>query len=393
MSQQNALQSGHIGVPRNLQSAHRRRFPARDGAKRAAGSGPCLAVVGCGYWGAKHVRVCSELSCGTLGLVVDPRKDRLDYISAHYPLVSVSRDFESVLTGGGIDGVIIATPISTHYALAREALKAGKHVLVEKPLAMSASECRELSAIAEERKLVLMVGHTFEYHPAVSYIRQIIQEGRLGDIHYIDSRRLNLGLYQSDTNVLWDLAPHDLSIFFYLLNEDAQGINVWGCSHSLPGVEDVVYAKIGFGNKVTAHMHVSWLDPVKVRQVTIVGSEGMLVFDDVQPSEKVRIYDKRFRPLITGESYADFQSAYHHGDVHIPCIVNSEPLKLEVLDFINAISSGERPRADSRSGLRVVELLETASQRLRDAPACMQEFNCSLLQYSGNAVGGSPLGL
>jgi predicted dehydrogenase len=393
LSQHNALQSDQHGISRNSESVHRRQVPARGGTQRVANRGPRLAVVGCGYWGAKHVRVSSEVSCGTLGLVVDPRKERLDYISAQYPFVSVSRDFDSVLTGEGIDGVIIATPISTHYALARDALKAGKHVLVEKPLTTTAAECRELVAIAEERNLVLMVGHTFEYHPAVSFIRQIIQQGRLGDIHYIDSRRLNLGLYQSDSNVLWDLAPHDLSIFFYLLNEEAQSISVWGCSHSLPGVEDVVYAKIRFANKVTAHLHVSWLDPVKVRQVTIVGSEGMLVFDDVQPSEKVRIYDKRFRPLVTGESYADFQSAYHHGDVHIPCIANSEPLKLELLDFLNAISSGERPRADSRSGLRVVELLETASQRLRDAPARMQEFNCSLLQYSDNAVGGSSLGI
>jgi predicted dehydrogenase len=161
-------------------------------------------------------------------------------------------------------------------------------------------------------------------------------------------------MHQSDTNVLWDLAPHDLAIFF----EQVQSINAWGCSHILPGIEDVVYAKVKFGNSVTAHLHVSWLDPVKVRQLTIVGSEGMLVFDDVQPSEKIRIYDKRFRPIVNGESYAAFQSAYHHGDVRIPSISNSEPLKLELLDFLNAISSGERPRADSRSGFRVVEALE-----------------------------------
>jgi predicted dehydrogenase len=328
-----------------------------------------------------------------LALVVDTRLERLDYVAARYPFLSVSRDFDSVLNSGAIDGVIIATPISTHYALARDALKAGKHVLVEKPLAMTGAECRELDAIAEARNLVLMVGHTFEYHPAVCFIRQIIQQGRLGDIHYIDSRRLNLGLYQPDTNVLWDLAPHDLSIFFSLLNEEAQSISVWGCSHILPGVEDVVYAKIRFGNNVTAHLHVSWLDPVKIRIVTIVGSEGMLVFDDVQPSEKVRIYDKRFRPVIMGESYADFQSAYHHGDVHIPCISNSEPLKLELLDFLNAITSGERPRADSRSGLRVVQALEAASRCLRDGMAPVQGFDCSRLRYTGNGAGGCNIGL
>jgi predicted dehydrogenase len=391
LTQQTALQSD--GTQQSRGTARRRRFPASQRIHQAVNPGPCLAVVGCGYWGAKHVRVSSELARGRLALVVDTRLERLEYIAPRYPFLSVSRDFDSVLNSGAIDGVIIATPISTHYALARDALKAGKHVLVEKPLAMTGAECRELDAIAERRNLVLMVGHTFEYHPAVCFIRQIIQQGRLGDIHYIDSRRLNLGLYQSDTNVLWDLAPHDLSIFFYLLHEEAQSISVWGCSHILPGIEDVVYAKIRFGNNVTAHLHVSWLDPVKVRKVTIVGSEGMLVFDDVQPSEKVRIYDKRFRPIVTGESYADFQSAYHHGDVHIPSISNSEPLKLELLDFLNAISSGERPRADSRSGLRVVEVLEAASQCLRAGVGPVQEFVCSQLRYSGNAAGGCNLGL
>ncbi|MCW3725621.1 Gfo/Idh/MocA family protein, partial [Burkholderia cenocepacia] len=154
-----------------------------------------------------------------------------------------------------------------------------------------------------------------------------IRSGSLGELYYIDSRRLNLGLYRPDANVLWDLAPHDLSIIFFLLEEAAQNIGAWGCAHVLPEVEDVVYAKLGFKSGPTAHVHVSWLDPVKVRQVTVVGSDAMLVFDDVEPSEKVRVYQKRFRPRINGDSYADFQSAYHHGDVHIPAISSSEPLK------------------------------------------------------------------
>jgi predicted dehydrogenase len=249
--------------------------------------------------------------------------------------------------------------------LARAVLQAGKHALVEKPLAMTSAQCRELNAIAEERKRVLMVGHTFEYHPAVCFMRQMIQSGSLGELYYIDSRRLNLGLYRQDANVLWDLAPHDLSIIFFLLEEVPQTIGAWGCAHVLPDVEDVVYAKMGFKSGPTAHVHVSWLDPVKVRQITIVGSDAMLVFDDVQPSEKVRVYQKRFRPRIDGDSYADFQSAYHHGDVHIPAISSSEPLKLEVLDFVNAIMTGERPRADGLHGLRVVEALEAASASLR----------------------------
>jgi predicted dehydrogenase len=233
-------------------------------------------------------------------------------------------------------------------------------------MAMTSAECHELISIAEESNLVLMVGHTFEYHPAVAFIREIIQRGNLGKIHYISSRRLNLGLYQSDANVLWDLAPHDFSIVFSVLGEQMERISAWGCTHVVPGVEDVVYATMGFESGATAHVHVSWLDPVKVRQVTVVGSEGMLIFDDVLPSEKVRVYDRKFKPIVSGDSYADFQSAYHHGDVHIPMISNSEPLKLEVLDFANAITTGERPRADWHSGLRVVEALEAASRCLCD---------------------------
>ncbi|WP_082905791.1 Gfo/Idh/MocA family protein [Bradyrhizobium centrolobii] len=332
---------------------------------QTAKDGPLLAVIGCGYWGAKHIRVACDVRAARMSMAADLRPDRLEYVHSQYPSVAVSRDIGAVLNSPSIDGVIVATPVETHFKLARAVLQAGKHALVEKPLAMTSAQCRELNAIAEERKRVLMVGHTFEYHPAVGFMRQMIQSSSLGELYYIDSRRLNLGLYRQDANVLWDLAPHDLSIIFFLLEEVAQTIGAWGCAHVLPDVEDVVYAKMGFKSGVAAHMHVSWLDPVKVRQITIVGSDAMLVFDDVQPSEKVRVYQKRFRPQIDGNSYADFQSAYHHGDVHIPAISNSEPLKLEILDFVNAMMTGERPRADGVHGLRVVEALEAASACLR----------------------------
>lgn len=336
-----------------------------DAEVQTAKDGPLLAVIGCGYWGAKHIRVACDIRDAGMSMAADLRPDRLEYVRSQYPSVAVSRDIGAVLNSPSIDGVIVATPVETHFELARAVLQAGKHALVEKPLAMTSPQCRELNAIAEERKRVLMVGHTFEYHPAVGFMRQMIQSGSLGELYYIDSRRLNLGLYRQDANVLWDLAPHDLSIIFFLLEEVAQTIGAWGCAHVLPDVEDVVYAKMGFKSGATAHVHVSWLDPVKVRQITIVGSDAMLVFDDVQPSEKVRVYQKRFRPRIDGDSFADFQSAYHHGDVHIPAISNSEPLKLEILDFVNAMMTGERPRADGVHGLRVVEALEAASACLR----------------------------
>ena len=337
----------------------------KDAEIRTVKGGPSLAVVGCGYWGAKHIRVSCDISNARVSMAADLHPDRLEYVHSQYPSVAVTRDIGALLNNPSVDGVIVATPVVTHFELARAALQAGKHVLVEKPLAMTSAQCRELNAIAEERKRVLMVGHTFEYHPAVGFMRQMIQSGSLGELYYIDSRRLNLGLYREDANVLWDLAPHDLSIIFFLMEEAAKTIGAWGCAHVLPDVEDVVYAQMGFKSGATAHVHVSWLDPVKVRQITIVGSDAMLVFDDVQPSEKVRVYQKRFRPRIDGDTYADFQSAYHHGDVHIPAISNSEPLKLEVLDFVNAITTGKRPRTDGLCGLRVVEALEAATACLR----------------------------
>ena len=209
-----------------------------------------------------------------------------------------------------------------------------------------------------------MVGHTFEYHPAVELTRTIVQQGRIGKPLYVNSRRLNLGLYQSDTNVLWDLAPHDLSMIFAVMDTDVDSIDAWGCRHVIPSVEDVVYAKMELDNGATAHIHVSWLDPVKVRQFTVVGSDGMLVFDDIQPVEKVRVYDKRFKPVASGDTFADFQSAYHNGDVYAPEISPGEPLQLEVLDFANAILTGEQPRTHGGRGLRVVEALERISECL-----------------------------
>jgi predicted dehydrogenase len=299
-----------------------------------------------------------------VALAVDSRPDRLEYVALQYPGVSVSRDFASVLKSD-VAGVVIATPLSAHFPLAKAALLANKHVLVEKPMTMTSEQCRELIAIAEERGRVLMVGHTFEYHPAVALTRDIVQQGRLGELYYVSSRRLNLGLYRLDANVLWDLAPHDLSIIMYVMEAEIESIGAWGCRHVLPDTEDVVYATMALTNGATAHLHVSWLDPVKVREVTVVGSEGMLVFDDIAPSEKIRIYEKRFKPVASGDSFADFQSAYRHGNVYMPELPRGEPLQLEILDFAKAIQTGSRPRADGRSALRVVEALESASQCLR----------------------------
>ncbi len=324
---------------------------------------PKIAVVGCGYWGSKHVRVFRELSSAYLTLAVDDSQQRLDYIRENYPDVATTQNYEDALNSD-VDGIVLATPISSHYKLAREALLAGKHVLVEKPLATTSQQCHELIALAEARSLTLMVGHTFEYNPAVTYLRDLVLSGDLGDLYYIDSARLNLGLFQRDADVLWDLAPHDLSIIFYILGLPALSISARGSAHILQNRPDVAFADLTFHNGISAHLHVSWLDPCKVRRVTIVGSKKMVVFNDVAPSEKVRIYDKRFTMTTSGDQYSDWQAAYHNGNVVMPPITGVEPLRLECQDFIQSIATGSPVRADGQHGLRVVEALEAASQSL-----------------------------
>ncbi len=326
-----------------------------------------IAVVGCGYWGSKHVRVISETPGARLALAVDSRAERREYIEATYSGVETAGGFERAL-GAGIDGVILATPIASHYELARQALEAGKHVLVEKPLATSSRECRELIALAEREGRVLMVGHTFEYHPAVEHLRQMIERGELGQLYYVDCARLNLGLFQRDANVMWDLAPHDLSIVHRVLGASAtRGVSAQGSGHILPGVADVAFANIEYEGGARAHLHVSWLDPCKVRRVTVVGSRAMVVFNDVAATEKIRVYDKRFTFAAEGDRYSDYQSGYHTGSVVIPPVSGAEPLRLEVEDFVAAIVGDGRVRADGWSGLRVVEALEAADRSMRAA--------------------------
>ncbi|HUZ00243.1 MAG TPA: Gfo/Idh/MocA family oxidoreductase [Thermomicrobiaceae bacterium] len=325
---------------------------------------PRLAVVGCGYWGSKHIRVAAECATVEMALAVDSRIERLEYVRSMYPGVATSPSLAVALDDERIDGIVLATPISTHYDLARAALLAGKHVLVEKPLATTEDEARDLLDLADRQDRVLMVGHTFEYHPAVAYLRDLVASGELGDIHYVDSVRLNLGLFQRDANVLWDLAPHDLSIIFFILGRQPRTISAWGHSHIVPDIEDVAFANLTFGDGISAHLHVSWLDPCKVRRVTVAGSRAMAVFDDVALTEKVRIYDKRFSFAPTGDRYADFQAGYHYGNVVIPPISTAEPLALECADFAQAIATGRGVRADGSSGLRVVAALEAASRSL-----------------------------
>jgi predicted dehydrogenase len=259
-----------------------------------------------------------------------------------------------------VDGVIVATPVSTHFRLAWDALRHGKHVLVEKPLARTRAECQALIDLARSRGLALMVGHTFEYNPAVEALKNMIDNGELGRIYYAYGLRTNLGIFQKDINVLWDLAPHDISIMLYLLGQAPVSVSAVGEAYVQPGIQDVAHMTLNFPNQIQAHIHVSWLDPCKVRRITIVGSKKMVVYDDVEPLEKLKVYDKGVDKPEHTDTYGEFQLSYRYGNITIPTIPAHEPLKMECAHFADCILHDRSPRSDGLSGLRVVKVLESA---------------------------------
>jgi predicted dehydrogenase len=331
-----------------------------------------VGVVGVGYWGPKLVRNLYDTASADLSWVIDRDRARLERIGQQYPRVQISDSYDDLLNSSA-EAVVIATPIRTHHALAKAALLHGKHVMVEKPLAASAAECEELIELADARGLTLMVGHTFEYNAAVRALRQIIQRGDLGDVYYIDTARLNLGLFQRDINVIWDLAPHDLSILLHVLQREPISISARGGAHIHHGVHDVVFLELRFPDNILANVHLSWLYPRKERRVTIVGSKKMLVCDDVQELEKIRIYDKGVDlpsrsdqlPHETNEFF-DFHLSYRYGDVSIPHVPFDEPLSAQCAHFLECIRTGQQPLTDGREGLTVVRLIEAANQSLHD---------------------------
>jgi predicted dehydrogenase len=282
-----------------------------------------------------------------------------------YPEVEGHTDFAHVLNGAGLDAVVIATPVRFHYKMAKASLLAGKHTFIEKPMAASSAECEELNAIAEEKGLVLMVGHTFLYSPAVRKIKEIVDWGDIGEIRYISSRRLNLGLFQKDINVAWDLAPHDISIILYILGESPTSVNCRGDAHITPGIEDVTNMCLSFRRNRSAMIQSSWLDPRKVREMTIVGSKRMIVYDDIAPLEKLKIFDARVEVPPHYDTFGEFQYSYHYGDVYIPYIKQEEPLKVECHHFLECIQQGKTPLTHGRHGEELVKILEAASTSLK----------------------------
>jgi len=324
-----------------------------------------VGVIGCGYWGPNLIRNFVELPGSEVVTVVDLREDRLAHIKSRYPKVTITKDYRD-LFNMPLDAVTVATPPSTHFRIARDCLKHGRHVLVEKPLSLDSRHAEELIETAQARGLTLMVGHTFEYNPAVRALKRIIESGDLGQVYYLDAVRVNLGLFQPDLDVLWDLAPHDLSILRYILGRDPISVRAQGAANIFRGKHDVVYLTLQFPDDILAHVHVSWLDPRKVRRITVVGSHKMVVYDDVEPLEKIRVYDKGVEAPPYTDTFGDFQCSYRYGDVVIPNIRFVEPLRLECQHFVECIANRTKPQSCGRVGMEVVKVLEAAERSLQN---------------------------
>ena len=324
-----------------------------------------VGVVGCGYWGPNLIRNLRQSADCQLKLICDTSEQRLSHMRRLYPEVATTRSFEDLLNGADLDAVVIATPVASHYEMAMAALSVGKHVFIEKPMARTEAEAEEMVALAEREGLVLMVGHTFLFSPAVRRMKEIIDAGDIGDVQYVSARRLNLGLFQKDINVAWDLAAHDISILLHLLDELPVSVACQGSSHVTRGIEDVTMMYLTFRKSRCAFIHNSWLDPKKVRQMTVVGSQRMIVYDDTEPLEKLKIYDARVEVPPHYDTFAEFTYSYHYGDAYVPYIKQDEPLKLECQHFLECIRERTVPLTNGRLGLEVVRVLEAASESLR----------------------------
>jgi predicted dehydrogenase len=325
-----------------------------------------VGVIGYGYWGPNMVRNFSEAPGCEVAAVSDLSEDRLAAVRRRYPAVRTSTDFHSLLADASIDAIVIATPVSSHFPLAMEALQAGKHVLVEKPMTSTSEDSRRLIAEAERRKKVLFVDHTFVYTGAVRKIHDLIEAGDLGDIYYFDSTRVNLGLFQHDVNVIWDLAVHDLSIMGYVLPEAPVAVSATAISHVKGQPENIAYITLFFKSSLIAHFHVNWLAPVKIRQTLIGGSKKMIVYDDIELSEKVKVYDKGVALNTDPQKVHEMRIGYRAGDMWAPQINISEALQTETRHFIQCVEKGEQPLTDGQAGLRVVQCLEAATASAKE---------------------------
>ena len=328
-----------------------------------------IGVIGCGYWGPNLIRNFAENERAQLRWICDTDERRLNAIGRRFPAARTAADYRVLLADPELTAVVIATPVATHYRFAKDALLAGKHVLIEKPFTTSSREARELVELAKRHGLTLMVDHTFVYTGAVRRIKEIVESGELGELLYFDSVRINLGLFQRDINVVWDLAPHDLSIMDYLVARDAVALTATGSSHIEAGIENIAYVMLRFADSFIAHFHFNWLSPVKIRRTLIAGSRKMIVYDDIEPTEKVRVYDKGVttnRIESDSDKEAAYQTlvSYRTGDVWVPKLDSTEALTHVSAEFLDAIANKRAPLTDGVAGLRVVRLLEAAQESI-----------------------------
>lgn len=336
-----------------------------------------IGVVGCGYWGPNLIRNFRSLPDCTLKSMCDVSIQRLNHLKALYPEVEGIVNYEQLLNDKDLGAIVIATSVRHHHRMAKASLLAGKHTFIEKPMAASSEECQELIDIAVRNGLVLMVGHTFLYSPAVRKIKDILKSKDMGQIQYICSRRLNLGLFQKDINVAWDLAPHDISIILNIMEDYPLSVSCRGNAHVTPGIQDVTNMCLSFQGGRFATIHNSWLDPRKVREMTIVCSKRMIVYDDVEPLEKIKIYDTRVEVPPHYDTFAEFQYSYHYGDIYTPYIKQEEPLKSECQHFLDCIIQGKHPISDGRQGMALVKILEASSRSL-ESRGCEIELSPTL---------------
>jgi len=324
-----------------------------------------VAIIGYGYWGPNLVRNFNAVDGCKVKWVSDLRQPRLDLIAKQYPNINTTTDVDDIFNDAEVDAVIVATPVQQHYPLGLKALHAGKHVLIEKPMTQSVEEADALGALAKEKGLVLMVDHTFLYTGAVQKIKELIEKDEIGDIEYFDSTRINLGLFQQDVNVLWDLAPHDISILFHLVKERPVSICATGVSHTPNGIENIAYLTVHYASRKIAHFSCSWTSPVKLRTILIGGSKKMILFDDMELSEKVKVYDTGYN-VSTDEEKRNLLIDYRTGDIFTPKLAQKEALYGMAVDFVKAINTGSTPLSNWELGKDVVSLLEAAQESIRN---------------------------
>lgn len=324
-----------------------------------------IAIIGCGYWGINHVRVFSELPDAKVILACDAKEERLRVVRERYPLIGTTTDPKEILTNKWVDAVVIATPAAGHFSIAQQCLLAGKHVLLEKPLTTNVSDGEALIKTAEQQGRVLMVGHTFLYNEGIRKVKELVSGESFGKVYYLHATRTNMGPFRDDVNALWDLAAHDVAIFNYLLDAQPEWVSAVGSRVLGNGREDVAFATLSYPDTVIANIHISWVDPNKVRKVVVVGSQRRIVFDDLNNQERVRIFEKGVAPAkLEADSFGEFRLLVRDGDIISPRVEASEPLKNLNAHFLECVATDKRPLTDGLNGLAVVRVMSAIDQSL-----------------------------